>query len=91
MTLTGAEEDLDGGELSFFPNPVTNELNISGSTSTVEKISIELLDILGKKLMGPTQVQLPYRLDMSKLEQGVYILKVYNGDKVWLARKIIKK
>lgn len=69
--------------ISIFPNPVKNMVNIK----TDEKInSVEIYDNLGRLILKNDKAQ----TDISKLEKGVYYLKVKTSQKEYI-EKIIKE
>jgi hypothetical protein len=70
---TGLETwDADHQEAGVFPNPFSNQLRVSGLIGTVE-----LYNALGQ-LSLRTPVNETAGLDVSDLEKGAYILKMYN-------------
>jgi hypothetical protein len=63
-------------DLSVYPNPTYNEINISGIE--LDKIErIEILDIAGKRMMIFNSKQ---KIDVKNLDNGVYILRIHNTD-----------
>lgn len=73
----------DKSDIKIYPNPVQNQLNID---SQEEVLSIEIFDLLGKKIFegkGNT-------IDVSGLQSGIYLLKI-NTKNVILTQKIIKR
>lgn len=56
----------------IYPNPTSNKLYFSGSTS--ENLKVSVYDLLGKKIMNVTQ-SVKSALDISELQAGVYIIK----------------
>jgi hypothetical protein len=72
---TGIENELGNNtESSIFPNPFTNELNISGLNGR-----IEIYNVLGQVILK-TKVKEVERINTSELIKGAYILKAYNTD-----------
>ena len=76
-------QDLDYS-FSFFPNPVTSELHINGDIP----LSVELLDVQGQTILKE-QDQTKHELLIADLPDGIYILKISDGDKCAF-RKIVK-
>ena len=71
--------------VSTYPNPASGVLNVSLLYAESGNVTIELLDLSGKSavLEQPISVsQSNYKVDVSAIENGVYILKVTNGDTV---------
>jgi len=76
-----------------FPNPTHGELFIRFSTSSEEKVSINILNVLGQEFPVVREiinqpVMIP--LDISGMENGIYWLEVKVGQKRYV-QKIIKQ
>lgn len=86
-TALGVGEINNSPKLTLYPNPVTNELNISTSNSSViEKVAAyNLLGQLVKNANGDIRT-----IDMSDLNAGTYFVKVYTNQGI-IDRKIIKR
>lgn len=64
--------------IEFFPNPVTDELNIKGHPS-IPITKIEVLDIHGKLVMQKTGVFISQiSLDTRALASGTYLLNIFH-------------
>jgi len=72
LLVTGLE-DFDATTFSIFPNPATSELFVTGFTSEFE---YEVVDYAGRAVM---QGKSAGKIDIAKLEAGIYILKVKQG------------
>jgi len=85
-TTLGLNE-ITRNDISFYPNPVTNELNISiADGKTIEKISIySLVGQLVRTIEGNTTV-----VNMNDFSDGIYLVKVQTDHGV-IDQKIIKK
>lgn len=72
----------------FVSNPVQNELNIKGLSSSVRQVSI--YNLFGKLLLE-TKVnnQSSLRLEISNFSSGMYIVKLA-GNNLSFTKKIIK-
>ena len=64
--------DHNVGSLSIFPNPTKSTLNFK--VPFAESFKISVYDVLGKKVLNST-LQSSKSLDVSKLNNGIYILK----------------
>ena len=78
--------DLNSGEnflLKLYPNPVENLLHIAVATTASDLIRVSIYDILGKQTTD-LQFRTPtFTIDVSKLPNGIYFLKVNkNGNAV---------
>ncbi|MEM8999341.1 MAG: T9SS type A sorting domain-containing protein [Bacteroidota bacterium] len=77
--------DIDGFKL--YPNPVTNgKIFINTAQNAPKKILI--FDVLGTQVLQTTI--LGKELNLSNLGKGVYILRVFEKDKVATRKLIIK-
>ena len=77
--------DADLNSFNIYPNPVTNVLNIN---SGKEIIKVEITDILGKIMISennPTN-----RINVEKLQSGLYSIKIIFKDESSIVQKIIK-
>ena len=93
----GLTQTLNNGfDISVFPNPATDKLNVQLSGfSGNNKILVELLDIFGKQgfsivLEGKTSFEIP----LQSIPSGVYILKttlIDNPNMVFYTKVIVSK
>lgn len=74
-------------EISLYPNPVKDILNISLSENTSIE-SYEVYDLLGKKIISKNTTE--NNINVSELSNGVYILKVATSDGI-INNKFIKE
>ncbi|MGB0403967.1 MAG: peptidylprolyl isomerase [Salibacteraceae bacterium] len=68
----------DQNKLQIYPNPANNELFIQGFSDRT--ITIELLDLNGRLVKEVKPQSENYSLDVSSLENGVFILRTYGND-----------
>lgn len=86
-------EDQTISEISIYPNPVTsNFLDIQFSQASNSDTTIEIFDLLGKKVMSREfeDVQNSLRLENLTFSTGVYLLNVKQNDQT-RTFKIIKE
>lgn len=81
LGLTG--ETIDG--LKIYPNPTSNILNISSNRADV--LNLVVIDVLGKEVLKES-VQSMTTLDVSQLQNGLYIIKFEGSDTTY---KFIKQ
>ncbi len=84
-TLSIVDETLI--DVSIYPNPVENELNIKTSGDLINKIAT-VFDINGKKVLNHKLES--NIINVSHLEAGIYFLRLESEGKV-MKRKFIKK
>ena len=70
-TLNVPENEL-ADIISIYPNPTSNRINFKGIT---EKTNVSVYDILGKKIISQS-INVNQALDVSKLQNGIYILRL---------------
>ncbi|MCC7520128.1 MAG: T9SS type A sorting domain-containing protein [Flavobacteriaceae bacterium] len=73
--------------VSVYPNPTTGLININSDRT----LSVEVSDVLGKKVFEQNQIQNQNVLDLSGLENGVYIMNVTDGQLTGSKKIIISK
>ncbi|HBS86353.1 MAG: hypothetical protein A2W91_19255 [Bacteroidetes bacterium GWF2_38_335] len=77
--LVGIETiDIENSQITLFPNPVNNMLNIDLGSIEVNQFNIEVFDMTGRKIeVKPTENnQNPYELDMSGNAEGMYFINL---------------
>ncbi|MCL5127319.1 alpha-amylase family glycosyl hydrolase [Algibacter sp. L4_22] len=66
-----------GNEMAAFPNPISNnELNVYLGELQDEKATVEMYSILGKRVYHEETTINTIKINASKLDKGVYLLKV---------------
>jgi hypothetical protein len=58
--------------ISVFPNPISDELNISNENGTL--VSVEMIDAKGSVVVASGEASKSFTFDTSELNSGVYIL-----------------
>jgi hypothetical protein len=82
---TNIEQVVLDNQLVVFPNPVENELRISNYELRKGEF-VQILDVTGKQISNIQIVEYSNSINVSKLIQGVYFIKI--GDKM---AKFVKK
>jgi alpha-tubulin suppressor-like RCC1 family protein len=84
-------ENNSPNEISLFPNPVTNELVISGS-GLGETETIEIYNAFGEKLLSQhnTNDKTQTSIDVSSLQSGIYFITLTNEAGNKAVRKFVK-
>ncbi|MDG5491878.1 T9SS type A sorting domain-containing protein [Psychroserpens sp. SPM9] len=83
-TIVLSVSDVELSNLTVFPNPSEDILHFKGLS---EAVHISIIDNLGKIVKTQT-IQLQESLDISDLEQGMYLLKINDSD---IRLKFIKR
>ncbi len=86
-TLTIEEEAPVNDTLTIFPNPTSGVMYIN---STVKVNAYIMYDVLGKQLSDKSNTLDGNKLDISKLPDGVYLLKLILDNNSSVVREIIK-
>jgi len=87
ITTTGIETaNTAGNSITFYPNPISDNVSINLETGNAHKAEINIIDATGKLMYSHTENNLSpfYRktIDMSKFENGIYFLEcILDGDK----------
>ena len=72
--------------IKAFPNPANDVVYVQVLQSTFTNVTIEVYDVQGKLVMSESDVDAfennYYELNTSELKEGIYILKVNNGETV---------
>jgi choice-of-anchor B domain-containing protein len=80
-----ATNNFEKNDFKLSPNPAQNIVTIESNTK-IEKI--EIFDILGKLVMTDTNLYTKFmNLDISKLNSGIYVVKVNNASSLKLVVK----
>ncbi|NRA93414.1 MAG: T9SS type A sorting domain-containing protein, partial [Psychroserpens sp.] len=86
---TLSTEDFSFNSVKVYPNPTTNTLNIS-SNNSYGKVTLRLVDINGRTVLETTRdFDAKIELDLSQLNDGIYILNI-NGSDFDYNTKVIK-
>ena len=78
-------------QMSVFPNPVTDRLNLKIANKKIQNFSFELYDAKGSKIQNKKVFDQNTSIDMSGYPAGLYIFSVKDTDTVIKTFKIIKK
>ena len=79
--------EFENKTISIYPNPTHDELHISNQQNTITRIELWSLSgqlILDDDFNGET-------ISLSKLSEGIYLLKLYNDNGNFITKKIIKQ
>ena len=86
VTLSTKDITYNHDNIAVYPNPANDQLNVELLFAESNAVSIELFDLTGKSvnIIDRTRAISPnqYSFDVADFNQGIYILKVTNGEKV---------
>ena len=77
------EENVVNQQVEIHPNPTTGLLTIK----MTDFQSAEIIDLMGRKVAQSNDAL----IDLSKLPQGIYLVKVFNKEGACLVRKVVKE
>jgi len=79
-TASRGEELITAGNLTAFPNPVNDKVNLK-INDLQGNATIRVFDMYGRMMMQQNSTQSLTQLDVSKLSSGLYMIRVLNGGK----------
>lgn len=83
-----ADADKTDSQITLYPNPVENELNISLFEQKEKASGFKIINELGQQVSSGYLSESP--INVSKLNTGIYIIELNNGQEK-VAKKFIKK
>ncbi len=89
-TPSSIEPTLDAFSFGIYPNPATNDLIIK-NPKNILILKTEITDLQGRIFGSQIWNQTSPRLDVSLLTSGIYLLKIYSEEGVFLQKFIIKE
>ncbi|WP_163411209.1 T9SS type A sorting domain-containing protein [Flavobacterium ajazii] len=78
-TLSTEQQDILTQKTVVFPNPSNNVINISNTSNTGRASTLQIFSADGKKVLEEKHAEEEIKIDVSALQNGVYIYKL--GDK----------
>lgn len=84
INVTSSETLIEEGAVGLFPNPVQDQLYLTGELAGITSYHLSTLD--GKVVLKGTLIQDNPRIDLSHLPEGLYLLQV--GDQLL---KVVKQ
>lgn len=90
VDLCTSIKELNGSNVSVFPNPVKNEITITITAELMNKTRIEVYDALGKKVLNEKLENQINTVNVSNLAKGIYNLRMIS-DKYQKQMSIIKE
>lgn len=90
LLSSNKEIPLKKNSLHVFPNPITDLLTIKFDYYMPDRSEIQIFDIIGQLVHQEQMTHQSHQIQLGHLENGVYIVRVQAGDKVFTQR-IIKQ
>lgn len=85
----GTNDVILANAIAVSPNPVVNYFSIT-TTSNISIDKVEIYNITGQNVLTIEQYVADSSIDMSNLGAGIYMTKIYSGNKT-LIKKLLKK
>jgi len=89
ISVNTDEFPFSDAELTVYPNPFSNVLNIHISNQNQDPLIIKVVDISGKVRLIRNEDMSQFTLDLSTVEPGIYSLSIQTKDH-FITRKVIK-
>lgn len=92
-TLATQDVEVDLSTINLWPNPVKNQLNITGVEAFEGQAEVKVYDLSGRLVLSSTKdstSQNTIQINTSSLSTGTYLVKITDG-KTSLNKKIIKE
>ena len=89
----GVDEESLQNNITVAPNPFTNRVSI-GNVPEKGKTEVNILNILGRVVYAKTFTNMQGNnilINTTRLNSGIYILKIMSNEKLLFTRKIIKR
>ena len=77
LPISTSIEEIDNLDILVYPNPAANQLNISLSSD--ELLDLTLLDLNGKIVLSRTVSDFSNTIDISRIDAGLYFLRIGNN------------
>ena len=81
--------DLIDVELSIFPNPATNYIDVFIGGDLDSFSYLEIYDMQGRKLINVQVLENTLRLNLDKLEKGAYLLKLNSNNEQQIIKRFL--
>ncbi|QMU66506.1 MAG: S8 family serine peptidase [Flavobacteriaceae bacterium] len=96
ISATASLDSFDLGSISVFPNPSTGEINVSVDTSLNDAMVLQLYDLQGRLIYASkdntiTTGFFSKKIDVNAISNGIYLLKIKQGNKAGIKKVIISK
>lgn len=68
--------EFDITNINIHPNPVSTTLNINAPTQLIDELSVEVYNVLGKKVLQKAITKLDTKISVVNWSNGVYVMKI---------------
>jgi hypothetical protein len=76
--------------IRLYPNPTRDWLNFSYEGDLPPNIQIQILDVIGREIYAIQFLQNEIKVSFADLPEGIYFVRVLDGNKQLLAKRVVK-
>ncbi|MEI6508953.1 MAG: immunoglobulin-like domain-containing protein [Bacteroidota bacterium] len=90
----GINEIKNSLNFNVYPNPVSDFIYIENKEPNCEMQSLKILDITGKQVFSQNVTKekiTDYKLDIGKLENGIYLLQIETNEGIYLKKILVRR
>lgn len=88
FVLSEEELELSPNDISIFPNPASQYITIQNETD--EQLNVEILSIDEKLVIPQFEISSNNKIDISRLNKGLFLIRLTNSKNEVLVKKLIK-
>jgi len=70
--------EINAANINVYPNPASNYVMINNA----ENANVQVYDVLGNKVLDLNNISNNYKMDVSNLSQGSYVLKIVQNNQI---------
>lgn len=86
------ESSSDNFEISMFPNPVSNLVNLKFESATVEQLTVDIVSMEGRVILSTSISNLEETpIDISNFSTGIYLANFYANHALIASKRLAKK
>lgn len=63
-------------EVIVYPNPANDHIEIRSTNNFTDKLTVELYDVIGKKILSQSSASSNMKINCENLEQGLYVMQI---------------
>jgi len=85
----GINKMSDGGAIEIYPNPTKGIVNLEFWGDKNLEVDIDILSGEGRIMKSKSKINAPYTLDLSSFADGMYIIKLKIGERVYYKKVMV--
>jgi hypothetical protein len=91
LELSTLVEDKEGiNRFKVFPNPVSGHVTIESGYAEADLVALEIINVTGNRVMAKESIGLPYTLDVSSLESGLFFIRLMYSERSFTSKILLK-